>query len=196
MKRPAVALIGLALMALNPSPSPAQTTVLVHKGAQIDGTLNETLDSGKDPSGTTFTLTEREGWFVKNPAIKDATIEGHIENVKPADGIKFQKATMNIVIDDIKLTDGTVIQPVALGLKSVKEVEPKTHKLRDSAVIVGSAVTGHFISKKTGHNGGTLAGAAAGFALVNTMKSNIVLKKGTLIRLKTSADIDAPPPAS
>jgi hypothetical protein len=172
----------------------AQTsTVLVHKGAQIDGTLNDTLDSGKDQSGKTFTLTEREGWFVKNPAIKDATIEGHLENVTPANGIKLQKASMNIVIDDIKLTDGTVIQPVQIGLKSIKDVEPKTHKLRDSAVIVGSAITGHFISKKTGHNGGTLAGAAAGFALVNTMKSNIVLKRGTLIRLKTNADIVAAP---
>jgi hypothetical protein len=194
MKRVAAALIGLALVAHNPSLSVAQTsTVLVHKGAQIDGTLNDTLDSGKDQSGKTFTLTEREGWFVKNPAIKDATIEGHLENVTPANGIKLQKASMNIVIDDIKLTDGTVIQPVQIGLKSIKDVEPKTHKLRDSAVIVGSAITGHFISKKTGHNGGTLAGAAAGFALVNTMKSNIVLKRGTLIRLKTNADIVAAP---
>jgi len=194
MKRVAAALLGLALMAHNPSLSVAQTsTVLVHKGAQIDGTLNDTLDSGKDQSGKTFTLTEREGWFVKNPAIKDATIEGHLENVTPANGVKLQKASMNIVIDDIKLADGTVIQPIQIGLKSIKDVEPKTHKLRDSAIIVGSAITGHFISKKTGHNGGTLAGAAAGFALVNTMKSNIVLKRGTLIRLKTNADIVAAP---
>jgi hypothetical protein len=176
-------------MTLNPAVVPAQTTVLAHKGAQLDGTLNDTLDSGKDQSGKTFTLTEHEGIFVKYPALKGATIGGHLENVTPANGIKFQKAAMSIVIDDVKLPDGTVISPVQIGVKSLKEIEPKTHKLRDSAVIIGSAITGHFVSKKTGKNGGTLAGAATGFALVNTMKSNIVLKRGTLIRLRVNQDL-------
>ncbi|MGD0474439.1 MAG: hypothetical protein ABSB70_14675 [Candidatus Velthaea sp.] len=162
---------------------------MAHKGAQLDGTLNDTLDSGKDQSGKTFTLTEHEGIFVKNPALKGATIDGHIENVSAADGLKMHKASMSIVIDDIKMPDGSVITPVAIGVKSLKELEPKTHHLRDSAVIVGSAVAGHVVSDKTGHKGGTLAGAATGFALVNTMKSNIVLKRGTLIRLRVNQDI-------
>jgi hypothetical protein len=181
--------MGLAFITLNPAVVPAQTTVLAHKGAQLDGTLNDTLDSGKDQSGKTFTLTEHEGIFVRNPALKGATIDGHIENVKPADGVKLQKASMSIIIDDIKLPDGTVITPVQIGVKSLKEEAPKTHHLRDSAVIIGSAVAGHFVSNKTGHKGGTLAGAATGFALVNTMKSNIVLKRGTLIRLRVNQDI-------
>jgi len=179
-------------MTLNPAMAPAQTTVLAHKGAQLDGTLNQTLDSGKDQSGKTFTLTEHEGIFVKDPALKGATIDGHIENVSAADGVKLHKASMSIVIDDIKMPDGTVISPVALGVKSLKELEPKTHHMRDSAIIVGSAVAGHIVSKITGHNGGTLAGAATVFALVNTMKSNIVLKRGTLIRLRVNQDIVPP----
>ncbi len=189
MKPLAAAIMGLAFITLNPAVVPAQTTVLAHKGAQLDGTLNDTLDSGKDQSGKTFTLTEHEGIFVRNPALKGATIDGHIENVKPADGVKLQKASMSIIIDDIKLPDGTVITPVQIGVKSLKEEAPKTHHLRDSAVIIGSAVAGHFVSNKTGHKGGTLAGAATGFALVNTMKSNIVLKRGTLIRLRVNQDI-------
>ena len=189
MKPLAAAIMGLAFITLNPAVVPAQTTVLAHKGAQLDGTLNDTLDSGKDQSGKTFTLTEHEGIFVRNPALKGATIDGHIENVKPADGVKLQKASMSIIIDDIKLPDGTVITPVQIGVKSLKEEAPKTHHLRDSAVIIGSAVAGHFVSNKTGHKGGTLAGAATGFALVNTMKSNIVLKRGTLIRLRLNQDI-------
>jgi hypothetical protein len=189
MKALAAALVSLALMTLNPAVVAAQTTVLAHKGAQLDGTLNDTLDSGKDQSGKTFTLSEHEGFFVKNPALKGATIDGHIENVMPANGGKLQKASMSIVIDDIKLPDGTLVSPVQIGIKSLKDLEPKSHKMRDSAIIIGSAVAGHFISKKTGKNGGTLAGAATGFALVNTMKSNIVIKRGTLIRMKVNADI-------
>jgi hypothetical protein len=196
MKPLAAVLLGLALMTLNTGVVPAQTTVLAKKGAQIDGILNQTLDSGKDQSGQTFKLTEREGFFVKNPPLKNATVDAHLENVKPADGVKLQKAAMTIVIDDIRLPDGTLIAPVQMGLKSLKDVEPKTHKVRDSAIIVGSAIAGHFVSKKTGHTGGTLAGAATGFALVNTMKSNIVLKKGTLVRMKANADILQPPAAN
>jgi len=189
MKYIAACITSVALITLSSTVVPAQTTVLAHKGAQLDGTLNETLNSGTDPSGKTFTLTEHEGIFVRNPALKGATIDGHIENVTPANGMKLQKASMSIVIDDIKLPDGTIISPVQIAIKSLKDLEPKTHKLRDSAVIVGSAVAGHFISSKTGHKGGTLAGAATGFALVNTMKSNIVLKRGTLIRMRVNADV-------
>jgi hypothetical protein len=189
MKTLAVALMGVALITLNPAPVPAQTSVLAHKGAQLDGILNDTLDSGKDQSGKTFTLTEHEGIFVKNPALKGATIDGHIENVTPANGLKLQKAAMNIVIDDIKMPDGTLISPVQIGIKSLKDLEPKTHKLRDSAIIIGSAVAGHFVSKKTGRSGGSLAGAATGFALVNTLKSDIVLRRGTLVRMRVNQDI-------
>jgi hypothetical protein len=196
MKALAAALMSLVFITINCAAVPAQTTVLAHKGAQLDGTLNDTLDSGKDQSGKTFTLTEHEGIFVKNPALKGATIDGHVENVTPANGVKLQKASMSIIIDDIKLPDGTIISPVQIGLKSLKDLEPKTHKLRDSAIIVGSAVTGHIVSKKTGKNGGTLAGAATGFALVNTMKSNIVIKRGTLIRMKVNADIQPASAAS
>lgn len=191
MKTAIAALFSLALITLNPTVVPAQSTVLVQKGAQLDGTLNDTLDSGKDAGGKTFTLTEHEGIFVKHPALKGATIDGHIENVSPANGIKGKKASMNVVIDDIKMPDGTLISPVQISIKSLKDIEPKTHHVRDSMVIVGTAVAGHFVSKKTGHKGGTLAGAATGFALVNSMKSNIVLKRGTLIRLRVNADIVA-----
>lgn len=188
MKTVAATLV-LALLTLNPAVVPAQTTVLVQKGAQLDGTLNETLDSGKDPSGKTFSLTEHEGIFVKNPALKGATIDGHIENVSPANGIKGKKASMSVVIDDIKMPDGALISPVQISIKSLKDFEPKTHHLRNTAVIIGSAVAGHFVSKKTGHKGGTLAGAATGFALVNSMKSNIVLRRGTLVRMRVNEAI-------
>jgi hypothetical protein len=56
--------------------------------------------------------------------------------------------------------------------------------MRDTALLIGGAVAGHIVSKKTGHGGGTFAGAAAGFALASSLKSNIVVKKGTIIELK------------
>ena len=61
-------------------------------------------------------------------------------------------------------------------------------------MIVGSAVAGHIVSKKTGVGGGTLAGAAAGFAIVSAMKSDLTIKPGTIVKLKLLHDITPPRP--
>ena len=73
--------------------------------------------------------------------------------------------------------------------------EPKTHHFRDAAIIVGGAVAGHMAAKQM-HGG--LAGAAAGFALVSTLKSDVNVKKGTVIGLALLDDLvsNAPVPAS
>jgi hypothetical protein len=180
MKRLASALLGLGLLAGTVAAASAQTTILAKKGAEVDAVLQTTLDSGKNQDGDTFTLAEHEGFFHHNPALKGAVIDGHLESVSKAG--PTHKASMNVIFDDIKFPDGSV-EPIHVKVKSLNEFEPKTHKLRDVAVIAGAAVAGHIVSKKTGHKGGTLAGAAAGFALVTTMKSNIVVKSGTLVRL-------------
>lgn len=185
MKRCSALLLGLALLT---SAASAQSTALAQKGAELDGQLQQTLDSGKNHEGDTFTLVEKDTFFHKNPALKGATIEGHIESVTPASAT--HKASMSLIFDDVKMPDGTVA-PLKVTVKSFKELEPKTHHLRDTALVLSGAVAGHIASKKTGKKGGTLAGAAAGFALATTLKSNIVVKKGTLVRLRLDEDVVA-----
>jgi hypothetical protein len=161
----------------------AQTaaTVLVAKGAEVDGSLQEPLTSKVNHDGDHFTLTEKDTFFHRKPQLHGAVIDGHVENVSPAGPGK--KATLNLVFDDIKLADGSTV-PFSAKLISLKEVEPQTHKVRDAGIILGSAVTGHIVSKHTGKNGGTLAGAAAGVALVATLKDDIKVKRGTILRLR------------
>ncbi|GAC1418454.1 MAG: hypothetical protein NVSMB5_09910 [Candidatus Velthaea sp.] len=186
MKFPLAVLLGLTLFAGSAAATPAQTGVLAHKGAEVDGELQQRLDSGKNHDGDTFTLVPKDTFFHKNPALKGATIEGHLESVTAAS--HTHKATMNVIFDDVKMPDGTVAA-ISASVKSFKEFEPKTHHVRDAALIVGGAVAGRMVSKKVGHGGGTLAGAAAGFALASSMKSNIVIKQGTLVRLKMNQDV-------
>jgi hypothetical protein len=167
-------------------PATAQTVIL-KKGTQIDGTLQQTLSSKTSHTGDTFTLTEKDTFFHKNAPISGATIDGHVENVSPAG--PTHKATMTIVFDDIKLPDGTTAAFPA-SLKSLSTFEPHTHHIRDLGLIVGGAMAGHMVAKS--HHGG-LAGAAAGFALASSLKSDIVVKSGTLVKLKLTHDlIDAP----
>ena len=181
--------LGIAIFAIAATANPAfAQNMLAHRGQTVAAALQEQLDSGKEHDGDTFTLVARDTLFTKDGALKGATIEGHLENVTAASST--HKATMNMIFDDVRTADGTVA-PISATVSSIKELEPKTHHIRDVGFIVGGAVAGHMLSKHTGHKGGTLAGAAAGFALASSMKSNIVVHRGTIVKLKLASDVVA-----
>ncbi|MFN2460868.1 MAG: hypothetical protein ABR591_09310 [Candidatus Velthaea sp.] len=185
IKHAAAITAALILIAAGAGASRAQSVVLAPRGAELDGEIQQTLDSGKNHDGDAFTLRTKDTFFHKS-ALKGATVEGHLERVTRAS--RAHKAAMNVIFDDVRLADGTVA-PIHVTVKSFKEFEPKTHRLRDAAIVVSTAVAGHAVSKRTGHKGGTLAGAAAGFAIATSMKSNIVVRRGTYVRLKLTDDV-------
>lgn len=179
----------LLLVALSAGAAGAQGAPLTKKGAEIDARVLTPISTKTSHDGDTFAMMETDLIFVHHPELKGATIEGHLENVVAAS--PTHKASMNVIFDDIKFADGRT-EPISVALKNVSAFEPKTHHIRDMGVIVGSAVTGHIVSKKTGVGGGTLAGAAAGFALVSAMKSDLTIKPGTIVKLKLLQDITQP----
>ena len=120
-------------------------------------------------------------------------IDGHVENVTPAS--PTHKATMSIIFDDITFPNGDK-EPISVAVNKLSQLEPKTHHIRDVGIIIGGAVAGHMVSKKTGTGGGTVAGAAAGFVLVNSLKDDITIKPGTIIQLKLKQDLSEPAPAT
>jgi hypothetical protein len=167
----------------------AQGAPLTKKGSEIDARVQTALSTKTSHNGDPFTLTETDLIFVHHPELKGATIEGHLEDVVAASST--HKASMNVIFDDIKFADGRT-EPIFIGVRNMSAFEPRTHHLRDMGLIVGSAVAGHIVSKKTGHGGGTLAGAAAGFAIASAMKSDIVIKSGTIVKLKLLRDLPQP----
>lgn len=185
MKRIALSLAMLAALA---APVFAQS-VLAPKGAEFEARLDRELSTKTLHDGDTFTLTEHEGWFHKAPdALKGAVIDGHVENVTPAK--MGHGASLRVFFDDIK-TAGGVTAPIDAKVTSTKALEPKSHHLRDVGLIVGGAVAGHVVSKRTGVKHGTLAGAAAGFALATSLKSDIDVKRGTILHLRLNAPVVA-----
>jgi hypothetical protein len=179
-----------ALTALCAGMAGAQGAPLTKKGAEVDVRVLTPLSTKTSHDGDPFAMTEVDLIFVKHPELNGATIEGHLENVVAAG--PTHKASMNVIFDDIKFADGRT-EPISVAVKNMSALEPKTHHLRDAGIIVGSAVVGHITSKKTGVGGGTLAGTAAGFALVSAMKSDITVKPGTIVKLKLLHDL--PPPS-
>jgi hypothetical protein len=167
----------------------AQSDTLTKRGSIVDGKMMTALSSKTSQNGDAFQLTVTDSLFHRHPELKGAIIDGHVESVTPASAT--HKATMNIIFDDITFPDGKK-ESIAVVVNKLSQLEPHTHHVRDVGLIVGGAVAGHIVSKKTGHGGGTLAGAAAGFALASSMKSDIVIKPGTLIQLKLKQDLPQP----
>jgi hypothetical protein len=177
MKRLATLLV---LSALSCGVVVAQDAPLAPSGATVMGKLQTTLDSGKLHDGDTFQLVTQDTFFHKT-ALKGDIIDGHVENVIAAS--PTHKAGMNVIFDDVRTPDGAV-HPIDAHVTGMGTFKPHSHLIRDTALVVGGAVAGHIVSKRTGHGGGTFAGAAAGFALASSLKSNIVVKRGTVIELK------------
>jgi hypothetical protein len=180
-------LIAAAMAALT-VPAFSQS-ILALKGTEFEARLDQELNTKRLHDGDTFTLTEHEGFFHKAPpALKGAKVEGHVENVSAAH--MGHGASMNVVFDDIVLADGRQV-PANLRLTSAKAFEPKKHLFRDAGLVIGGAVVGHHVSKKTGKKGGTLAGAASGFAVASNLKSDIDVKRGTIVHFKLNDDLAA-----
>ncbi len=95
---------------------------VVPAGVTIDTDLQQELSSGKNRNNETFTIKVKNGSVGKYPALKDATIEGHVENVTKA--AKGKKALMNLSFDGIKLKNGDLL-PIDAALVNTK-VESKT----------------------------------------------------------------------
>jgi hypothetical protein len=167
----------------------AQAVPLENKGAEIDLRVQTAISSKTAHGGDPFTMAVTDTLFNHHPELRGATVEGHVEQVVAASPTR--KAALNVIFDDIVFADGRS-EPIVASVKNVSAFEPRTHHLRDAGIIIGSAVVGHIVSKRTGHGGGTLAGAAAGIAIVSSLKSDISIKPGTLVKLKLLAALPQP----
>jgi hypothetical protein len=177
-----------------PTGGSASDATLATSGTEVDGTLQQALSSDKSKVGNTFSLLERDTFFHKNPRLNHAVIDGHVTSVFPAS--PTHNAAMTVVFDDLRFADGTSM-PLRATIISLGDFEPKSHTLRNAGIVVASAMVGHMIAKHSGNKMGTIAGAAAGVWIASTLKSNIEIKPGAIIRLRLTQDLTtAPAPAS
>lgn len=156
-------------------------TQVVAAGTQYYGKLDRAISTKSDHDGDTFALAQTDTLFHKNPALHGAVIDGHLEDVHAAGPMR--NPAMTLVFDDIRMPDGTKA-PVNVKLASMKAFEPKTHHLRTIGLMVGGAIAGHEVAKRTGKKHGGLVGAAGGYALSQTLKTDIVVPAGTVIEVK------------
>jgi hypothetical protein len=162
---------------------------VVPAGTTVDTDLQRELSTGKNRNNEKFAIKIKNGSVGKYPALKDAAIEGHLENVTKA--AKGKKAQMNLVFDDIKLKNGELLPIDATLVNTKVETKTKGQFLKNAGIILGGTIAGNFIGDKTKFKHGKLAGAAAATAFVlSSPGGEVVLKKGTDLQLKLKSNFD------
>ncbi len=156
-------------------------SVVVTAGTDFYGKLQQPIGTKSSHDGDTFTLVQTDTLFHRNPALHGSAIDGHVEDVRSAGPMR--KPALTLVFDDIRMPDGTKA-PIDVKLESMKAFEPKSHRLRTLGMMVGGAVAGHEVAKHTGKSHGGLMGAVGGYALSQTLKTDISVPAGTVLEVK------------
>jgi hypothetical protein len=157
-------------------------------GITFDTDLEQELSTGKNKNNDKFIAKIKNGSVGKYPALKDAIVEGHLENVAKA--AKGKKATFNLFFDGIKLKNGDKIPVNATLVNTQIEGKTKGQFLKNTGLILGGAVAGHFAGNKADFKHGGLAGAAAASAFVlSSPGGEVVLKKGTDLQIKLNSNL-------
>ena len=168
---------------------PAGALAVVPAGTTVDTDLQRELSTGKNRNNEKFAIKIKNGSVGKYPALKDAAIEGHLENVTKA--AKGKKAKMNLVFDAIKLKNGDILPIDATLVNTKVETKTKGQFLKNAGIILAGTIAGNFIGDKTKFKHGKLAGATAATAFVlSSPGGEVVLKKGTDLQLKLKSNFD------
>jgi hypothetical protein len=170
-------------------PANSSALAIVPAGVTINTDLQQELSSGKNRNNEKFTIKIKNGSVSKYPALKDATIEGHLEKVTKA--AKGKKAQMNLTFDDLKLKNGDLLPIDATLVNTQVETKTKGQFLKNAGIILGGTIAGNFVGDKTKFKHGKLAGAAAATAFVlSSPGGEVVLKKGTDLQIKLKSNVD------
>ncbi len=153
-------------------------TIIAATGTKFYGRLERPIGSKTSRNGDTFSIDETH---TRSPALRGAIVDGHLEGLQAAGAMRNPK--MTIVFDDIRLPDGTK-EPVNVRLVNLKAFSPQTHHLRTIGMMITGAMAGHVLAARTDTKHGALMGAAGGYALSQTLKTDIVVPAGTVIELK------------
>ncbi len=158
-------------------------------GITINTDLQQELSSGKNRKNDKFAIKIKNGSVGKYPILKDASIEGHLEDVTKA--AKGKKAALNLFFDSIKLKNGDLLPIDATLVNTQVETKTKGQFLKNAGIILGGTVAGSFVGDKTKFKHGKLAGAAAATAFVlSSPGGEVVLKKGTDLQLKLKTGLE------
>ncbi|MEH2466458.1 hypothetical protein [Nostoc sp.] len=172
----------------NSIPSQSNNQISVPTGTSFDTVLQENISTGKNQNNDNFILKIKNSLKGGDQVLKDGQIQGHLEDVVKA--AKGKKASLHLVFDDISLKNGASYPIDATLTNTLLETKTKGKFIQNAGIVLGGTVAGHFLGNQAKFKHGGLAGGTAAAAFVlSSPGGEVVLKKGTNIKLKLNSPI-------
>ncbi|MEH1786411.1 hypothetical protein [Nostoc sp.] len=176
------------LSAERTSTQPNNQQISVPAGASFETVLKQEISTVKSQNNDRFVLEVKNSSIGVNKVLQDGQIQGHLEDVVKA--AKGKKASLHLVFDDISLKNASSYPIDATLVNTKLETKTKGKFIQNAGIILGGTIAGRFLGDKAKFKHGGLAGGAAAAAFVlSSPGGEVVLKKGTNIKLQLKSAI-------
>lgn len=176
-----LALAVIAAMATTTLVASAQSTLTLYQGAQINGRLRQTIDSGTAHVGDPFVMDVVPPYPSGNPAYQGAIVTGHVTSVSSAG--QGHKPSLGLQFDSLRLADGSTVN-ISANLTSDQRQQEQKNGGHVALTTIGGMLLGNIIGKTIFHTGvGGIAGAAGGLLYGLNKQSNFNLPSGSNVQI-------------
>ncbi|MEH1921840.1 hypothetical protein [Nostoc sp.] len=167
---------------------PNNQQISVPAGASFETVLKQEISTVKNQNNDRFVLEIKNSSVGDNKVLQNGQIQGHLEDVVKA--AKGKKASLHLVFDDISLKNESSYPIDATLVNTKLETKTKGKFIQNAGIILGGTIAGRFLGDKAKFKHGGLAGGAAAAAFVlSSPGGEVVLKKGTNIKLQLKSAV-------
>ena len=176
-----LALAALVAFASTTLAASAQATLTLYQGAQINGRLRDTIDSGTAHVGDRFVMDVVPPYPSGDPSFQGAIIAGEITSVTPAG--QGAKPSLGMQFDYLRLADGSTVD-ISASMTSDQRKQEQGSGGHTVLTTLGGMLLGNAIGKTIFHTGGGgILGAAGGLLYGINKKTNFQLAAGSNVQI-------------
>ena len=159
----------------------AQETLTLYQGAQINGRLRTTIDTGSAHVGDRFVMDVVPPYPSGNPAFQGAVISGEITSVTRAG--QGTKPALGLQFDYLRLADGSTVD-ISASMTQDQRKQESANGAHALLTTVGGMLLGNAIGKTIFHTGGGgVVGAAGGLLYGLNKKTNFQIQQGSDVQV-------------
>ena len=165
----------------------AQETLTLYQGAQINGRLRTTLDSGSAHVGDRFVMDVVPPYPSGNPAFQGAIISGEVTSVTRAG--QGTKPALGLQFDYLRLADGSTVD-ISASMTQDQRKQETANGAHTALTTLGGMLLGNAIGKTIFHTGGGgIVGAAGGLLYGINKKTNFQIAQGSDVQLTLNQNV-------
>ena len=159
----------------------AQQTQTLYQGAQINGRIRTTIDTGTAHVGDRFVMDVVPPFPAGDPSYQGAVIGGEVTSVTRAG--QGTKPALGLQFDYLRLADGSTVDISATMTQDQRKTE-EANGGHVALTTIGGMILGNIIGKTVFQsNAGGAVGAAGGLLYGVNQKTNFQLPEGSNMQL-------------